>query len=121
MGGGGYPSPDPPAWDWGTPPGQDWGTPSLRKDMGPVEVLWHGDGVTPPSLGGGQTENTTSRRTKFDSFENLPNNPPGAEADCGGGNPKNNCPILSKYWKHQSTSALVRDQFCILLSIQSLV
>ena len=36
---------------WGTPrkgPGTShWGTP--RKDMGPVEVLWNGDGV--PHLG----------------------------------------------------------------------
>ena len=27
------------AWRWGTP----------GKDMGPVEVLWDGDGVHPPS------------------------------------------------------------------------
>ena len=56
---GGYPIPgqeEPHTWlqgypilDWGTPrkrPGTShWGTP--RKDMGPVEVLWDGDGVSP--------------------------------------------------------------------------
>ena len=34
--------------------------------MGPVEVLWDGDGVHPPPLpDGGQTENITSRRTTY--------------------------------------------------------
>ena len=37
-----------------------WGTP--RKDMGPVEVLWDGDGVPP---GCEQTENITSRHTAY--------------------------------------------------------
>ena len=41
----------------GVPPSQDWGTPGKgrgpvagvppRKDMGPVEILWNGDGVPP--------------------------------------------------------------------------
>ena len=49
------------------PPSQDWGTPtclppSPRKDMGPVEVLWDGDGVSPRC---GQTENITSRCTWY--------------------------------------------------------
>ena len=40
-----------PIHEWGTPLGKGpgtshWGTP--RKDMGPVEVLWDGDGVHPP-------------------------------------------------------------------------
>ena len=54
---GGYPV-------WGTgvgclpgkgPGTSHWGTP--LKDMGPVEVLWDGNGVPPPRCG--QTENTT--------------------------------------------------------------
>ena len=32
----------PSTWDWGTPP--------PRKDMGPVEVLWDGDGVPPKRI-----------------------------------------------------------------------
>ena len=42
----------PPTWHWGTPgkgPGtSDWGTPG--KDMGPMEVLWDGDGVPPAKV-----------------------------------------------------------------------
>ena len=30
------------------PRSSHWGTP--RKDMGPVKVLWDGDGVTPPGV-----------------------------------------------------------------------
>ena len=66
MGEGGYPRSVLAGWDLGTPPAWDWGTPHLglgyalrrnlgpvtgvppRKDMGPVEVLWDGDGVPPP-------------------------------------------------------------------------
>ena len=49
-GGGGVPHPDL-AGDWATPLGRDLkpvtGVPAA-KDMGPVEVLWDGDGVPPP-------------------------------------------------------------------------
>ena len=41
------------------------GVPSSRKDLGPVEVLLDGDGVTPTTPGGGQSENITSRRTTY--------------------------------------------------------
>ena len=36
---------------------------SLRKDMGPVEVLWDGDGVPPEQTH--TCENITSRRTTY--------------------------------------------------------
>ena len=99
LGGGGNPSSlgqgvpilrYPPSQDWGIPPAWDWGTPPQqgkdlgpvtgvppRKDMGPVEVLWDGDGTSgsimgwrwgnfpPPPPGCEQTENITSRRTSY--------------------------------------------------------
>ena len=45
--GGGVPCPDlargvPLTWGWGTP---------LRKNMGPVQVLWDGDGIYPEGHG----------------------------------------------------------------------
>ena len=47
--------------------GLRWGTPPPGKDMGPVEVLWEGDGINhPPPTGFYQTdtcEDITSRRT----------------------------------------------------------
>ena len=48
--------------------------PTSRKDLGPVEVLWDGDWVTPTPLGGGQSENITSRRTMYSGGKNLENN-----------------------------------------------
>ena len=75
-----------PTWDWGTPQDGMWdqslGYPSQertrdqwkyygmemgyhpRKDIGPVELLWDGDGVPPPA-GCEQTENITYRRTSY--------------------------------------------------------
>ena len=54
-------------------PGKDIGHGSImgwrllpaRKDMGPVEVLWDGDGVPSPQQDGGQTENITSHHTTY--------------------------------------------------------
>ena len=56
---------------WGTPKEGTWGQ-SLgyppRKDMGPVEVLWDGDGVTPPPPGVNRqtpVKTVPSRRTTY--------------------------------------------------------
>ena len=40
-----HPSQEVCNWDWGTPPPGTTVPP--RKDMGPVEVLWDGDGIPP--------------------------------------------------------------------------
>ena len=42
-----------------------------RKDMGPVEVLWDGDGVAPPPHECEQTENITSHRTSYAGGKNI--------------------------------------------------
>ena len=55
-------------WRWSNPP---------RKDMGPVKVLLEGDVVTPPPTPGGrQTENITSRRTSYAGRINMCSNWP---------------------------------------------
>ena len=43
-------------WRWGTPP---------RKDMGPVEVLWDGDGVNPSPPG---VDRDTCEHSTFQSY-----------------------------------------------------
>ena len=71
----------PPARDWGTPtwdwapPAWDWGTPirelgpvtgvPLGKDLGPLEVLWDGDGVPSP----GEDRQTPAKTVPSPSFE----------------------------------------------------
>ena len=53
-------------WRWGTP----------RKDMGPVEVLWDGDGAPPPQV-------WTDKQTETNTFPH-PSDAGGNDALCSG-------------------------------------
>ena len=60
-----------PQWDWDTPT-WDWGT-LPRKDMGPVKVLWDGNGVNPPP----QEGHGTSGWRYYGMEIGFPHPPPG--------------------------------------------